>query len=66
MSNLKTGRPSRKDKAIASMQDLKIETVRMNINMPKDLYKQVKLKALEEDSNITDLVKRLLEDHISK
>lgn len=66
MSDLKTGRPSRKEKVIASIQDLKVETVRMNINMPKDLYRQVKLKALEEDSNITDLVKRLLEDHISK
>ena len=66
MSNLKTGRPSRKEKAIASIQDLKVETVRMNINMPKELYKQVKLKALEEDSNITDLVKRLLENYMSK
>ena len=66
MSNLKTGRPSRKDKAIASIQDVKVETVRMNINMPKDLYKQVKLRALEEDCNITGLVKRLLEGYVSR
>ena len=66
MSELKTGRPSKKDKAIASVREVKAETVRMNINMPKDLYKQIKLKALEEDSNVTDLVKRLLEEYMNK
>ena len=66
MSDLKTGRPSRKEKVIASIQDLKVETVRMNINMPKELYKQVKIKALEEDTNITEFVKRIIGEYISK
>lgn len=66
MSNLKTGRPSKKEKAISSVQSTLEDTIRMNINIPKGLHKNIKQKALDEDSSITDLVKKALDKYMSK
>jgi len=66
MSQLKTGRPSKKDRAIASVQETKEETVRMNVNLSKEFYKKIKRIALNEDKNLTEIVKKALNEYISK
>ena len=65
MSTLKTGRPSRKEKAIASVQEEQETTVRMNVNLPKTFYKKLKQKALNEDTTVTEIVKKALQSYIS-
>lgn len=66
MSQLKTGRPSKKDKVIASVQEREGSTVRMNINVSKVFYKLIKQKALDEETSITELVKKAVNEYISK
>lgn len=66
MNNLKAGRPSRKEKAIISVQKTLKNTTRMNINLPKYFHKMLKQKALDENSSITDLVKKALGEYMSK
>lgn len=66
MSQLKTGHPSKKDKAIASVQETQEDTIRMNVNIPKDFYKKIKQKALDEDTTVTDIVKQALTEYINK
>lgn len=66
MSKLKTGRPSKKDKAISSVQKLHEETIRMNVNITKSLHKKIKQKALDEDTNATMIVKEALEKYMKK
>lgn len=66
MSQLKTGRPSKKDKAIASVQETQEDTIRMNVNIPKDFYKKIKQKALDENTTVTDIVKQALNEYMSK
>jgi predicted HicB family RNase H-like nuclease len=66
MSNLKIGRPSRKEKAIAAVQDTQISTVRMNVNIQKELHRQLKQRALDENISVTDLVKKALHAYLSK
>ena len=66
MSLLKAGRPiGKKEKAIASIKDDE-ETIRMNINIPKDFHKQLKQKALDEDTTIKEIVMRALNEYMSK
>ena len=66
MSQLETGRPSKKDKAIASVQETQEDTIRMNVNIPKDFYKKIKQKALDEDTTVTDIVKQALNEYMNK
>jgi predicted HicB family RNase H-like nuclease len=67
MSLLKAGRPtSKKERAIASVQETEEENVRMNINISKAFYKKIKLMALDKDITITDLVIKALNEYMSK
>lgn len=66
MSRLTSGRPSRKEKAIASIQEQKESLVRLNINVPKSFYKQVKQSALDRDLSVTDMVKAAVSEYMSK
>lgn len=67
MSQLKAGRPSKKDRAIIEVQkNLENDTVRMNVNIPKPFYKAVKRKAFEMEVTITEIVKNALDEYISK
>lgn len=66
MSLLKAGRPiGKKEKAIASIKDGE-ESIRININIPKDFHKQLKQKALDEDTTIKDIVIRALNAYMGK
>jgi len=60
---MRAGRPSR----ARSMEDLKAKVrdeaprkVRLNVNMDEDLYWELKQKALEERTTVTDVVIRLV------
>lgn len=69
MSLLKAGRPTgKKERAIASVQDVGTgeENVRMNVNIPKSFYKQIKQTALNQDTTITELVLKAVSEYISK
>lgn len=66
MSALKAGRPSSTKKS-KTLHDLKNEgKTRLNADIPRDLYKQVKIRALEDDISITQLVQLALTDYLSK
>lgn len=42
------------------------ETVRLNANVPKSLYRQVRLHAVMHDTTITSLVLEALNEYLSK
>lgn len=66
MSLLKTGRPSiSKEKALKKLEDGK-DISKLNINIAKDLHKEVKRYALENDTTITEIVHLSLKQYIKK
>ena len=66
MSLLKTGRPSiRKEKALKKLEDGK-DISKLNINIAKDLHKEVKRYALENDTTITEIVHLSLKQYMKK
>jgi predicted HicB family RNase H-like nuclease len=68
MSLLKAGRPTttKKEKAIASVQDEKEESVRMNINISKAFHKKIKQEALDKDTTVTEIVINALKEQMKK
>lgn len=67
MSLLKTGRPiSKKEKAIAAVKETDERTIRMNVNISKAFHKQIKQKALDEDTTVTEIVMKALKEYMSK
>jgi hypothetical protein len=68
MKLLKAGRPThnKKDKAISAVQETGEEYMKMNINIQKAFHKQIKQRALDEDTTITEIVTKALESYISK
>lgn len=66
MSTLKVGRPSRKDKAIKSVQEEAKAIVKLNVNMDKSFHKSIKQFALDHDTTVSDVVIKALEKYISK
>ena len=66
MCALKTGRPSRKEKVIASIQENQEDIIKMNVNITKNFHKRIKQRALDEDTTVTEIVKKALEDYLSK
>lgn len=68
MKLLKAGRPSRnkKDQAISSVQEAGEEYMKMNISIQKAFHKQIKQRALDEDTTITEIVMKALKDYMNK
>ncbi len=68
MSILKAGRPttSKKEKALASVQNTQDESIRMNVNISKSFHKKIKQRALDEDTTVTDIVMKALKEYLSK
>ncbi len=56
---LKAGRPSASAPA-ATLADLKAETVRLNVDIDRELHTKLKLQAVRSQRTITDLVTQLL------
>jgi hypothetical protein len=44
----------------------KEETIRLNANVPKSFYREVKTYAVANDTNITDMVVAALREYMSK
>lgn len=69
---LKAGRPSTKkktakEKAIEGVQEPdKNDTVRFNVDIPKELHKRIKIRAAEEDLKLNQLTIKLFTDYLSK
>ena len=56
---LKTGRPSATKEA-ATLTALKADTVRLNVDIDRELHTQLKLRAVHSQTTIADLVRQLL------
>lgn len=66
MQILKTGRPTNKEKAIAQVREIDEAVIRMNFNVPKHFHKQIKQRALDEDTTVTELICKAVKEYMSK
>lgn len=55
-----------KDKSNKKTNTLPAGNVRMNVNIPKSFYKQIKQRALHEDKTVKDIVMKALEEYLNK
>ena len=64
---LTAGRPSQKlpPKTLASLRR-EGERARLNVDMPKALYRQIKQRALDEDTTISELTIKAVTAYLSK
>ncbi|WP_150464729.1 hypothetical protein [Francisella sp. XLW-1] len=46
--------------------DIKEPTERLNVEIPKSMHKAIKLKSVEEDRKIRDIVIEAINDHLNK
>lgn len=54
-SNKKTSTPSSRE-----------EVTKMNVNIPKDFYKKIKQRALDEDTTVTEIVLKALSQYLNR
>ncbi len=67
MTIMKAGRPTSKQAAIEMVRDEENQVVaKLSINIPKTLHKQLKLKALNEDTTITEIILKAIGEHLIK
>jgi hypothetical protein len=66
MTALKAGRPSRDIPARTLAKLSNEETVRMNANVPKSLYRRMRQRALDEETTVTELLIKLCNEYLSK
>lgn len=66
MTQLQAGRPSRKEKAIEAVQKDLEDMARLNINIPKKFYGEVRRKAFDSGITVTALVIQALHEYMSK
>jgi len=64
---LSAGRPSQKlpPKTLASLRN-EGEKARLNVDMPKAFYRQIKQRALDEDTTVSELVIKALTEYLSE
>lgn len=56
----------RSDKLSSALEEVTREPlVRLNVNVPKSLYRELKAKAAIEDARITDLVRLWVKEYVS-
>lgn len=68
-SGLSAGRPSRAKRAKSVddvMREVKPETKRLHAPVPLDLYREIRLRVVQEDCTIGDLVQRALRAYLAK
>ena len=46
-------------------QLLRGDTMRLNCDVPVQLYKKLQIKAIQEDSSITSVINRLVADYVN-
>jgi hypothetical protein len=67
--SIRAGRPSRAkglDQLKAKVTGKAPRTVRLNVNMDEELYWELKQKALEERTTVTDVVIRLVSRYVRR
>lgn len=57
---LKAGRPSA-GQPTTTLADMKAETVRLNVDIDRELHTKLKLHAVRSRRSVTDIVRELLE-----
>lgn len=64
---LSAGRPSQKlpPKTLASLRG-EGEKARLNVDMPKDVYRKLKRRAVDEDTTVTDIILKLVSEYLSE
>lgn len=68
---LKAGRPSQtasakeKEKLLAALADEK-KSVRLNLDLSADKHKALKIRAAENEETVADIVRRLIDEYLSK
>lgn len=60
---LRAGRPSATKKT-ATMADLKGDTIRLNVDIDRELHTQLKLRAIHSQTTLADLVRQLLKNSV--
>ncbi|QLH42447.1 MAG: hypothetical protein HWD59_06835 [Coxiellaceae bacterium] len=65
MTSSKTKHLSKKSKD-APVPEEKEEITKMNVNVPKSFYKQIKQRALDEDTTVTEIVIKALRQYLNK
>jgi hypothetical protein len=68
-SGLSAGRPSRKkpSKSVDDvMKEVKPETKRLHAPVPMDLYREIRLRVVQEECTIGELVQRALREYLAK
>lgn len=66
MAKMTAGRPSAR-KPAKHITDIKQEgTTRLNVDIPSNFYKQLKMHALMNDQSLTELVKSALHKYMEK
>ena len=70
MSSLSTKRPSRaaanRDRALRELQDTAPAMRRLNVHVPEDLLRDIKVIAARQDTTISDIVRSHLEEYRGK
>lgn len=61
---LKAGRPSEQRQPV-SLSDLKPDTVRLNVDIDKELHKKLKLHAAQRGCSVAEVVRELLQGALS-
>jgi len=64
MASTKTDHSGKKTSGKAFEE--KEEVTKMNVNIPKSFYKKIKQRALDEDTSVTEIVIRALNQYLNK
>lgn len=60
---LRAGRPSA-TKATTTLADLKSDTIRLNVDIDRELHTQLKLRAIHSQITLAELVRQLLKNSV--
>ena len=66
MTILKAGRPTNKQKAIELVREDKEVLEMVCFKMSKSLHKQLKQRALDEDTSATDIIIKTVKEYLNK
>ncbi len=62
---IKAGRPSA-DQRTTNLADLKAETVRLNVDIERELHTKLKLRAVHSQRTVADIVRELLSEALKE
>jgi hypothetical protein len=59
-------RPQKQDKLRAIVQNKAVETVRTTMNIPANIHKKLKRRAVDENTTVTDITIKLYKDFLKE